>query len=139
MNHQPRTIRFPLIGWAIVLSITATGCSLAEFRKSLRSAPKATLAQAALAQHLNQRGAKLYSTFWCTYCQRQQELFADAANQLKVIECDINGKNAQPALCSQAKIISYPTWEIDGQFYRGMHSLEELAEISNYQGSRKFN
>ncbi|MGI0486860.1 hypothetical protein ACN4EK_15575 [Pantanalinema rosaneae CENA516] len=138
MSHQPSTIRFPLLGWAIVLLISATGCSLAEFRKSLRSVPKATPAKAALAQHLQQSGAKLYSTFWCTYCQRQQELFADAASRLQVIECDPGGENAQPALCRQAKIISYPTWEIDGQFYRGMRSLEELAEISDYQGSRNF-
>ncbi|HEY9616948.1 MAG TPA: hypothetical protein V6C64_08915 [Microcoleaceae cyanobacterium] len=139
MSSHPKTIRFPIVGWAIVLLISTTGCSLAELRKSLRSTPKASPATTALAQHLNQKGAKLYTTFWCTYCHRQQELFADAASQLKVIECDPGGKNAQPTLCTQAKISSYPTWEIDGQFYRGLRSLEELAEVSNYQGSRNFN
>ncbi|MBL1175647.1 hypothetical protein [Pantanalinema sp. GBBB05] len=138
MSSHSRIIRFPLLGWAIVLLISTTSCSLAELRKSLRSEPKATPATAALAQHLSQRGAKLYSTFWCGYCHRQQSLFADAASQLKVIECDPGGENAQPALCAQAKIMSYPTWEIDGQFYRGMRSLEELADISDYQGARNF-
>lgn len=127
---------------AIALLTLTSGCSVSSARKVMSSAiaPAAATnpAKISLAEHLNKNGAKLYSTFWCPYCNRQKEMFGDAANDLAVIECDPNGKNAQPALCASANISSYPTWEINGQLYRGMRSLDELAEISGYQGSREF-
>jgi thiol-disulfide isomerase/thioredoxin len=95
-------------------------------------------ATVALANHLRQSGAKFYSAFWCPYCKQQQELFGAAAKQLPLIECDPNGTNAQPALCVQANIASFPTWEIKGQQYRGLLSLTELADLSGYSGSREF-
>lgn len=81
----------------------------------------------------------MYGTYWCPYCTRQKELFGQAVNQVPMIECDPNGANAQPNLCASANINGYPTWEIQGQQYRGIRSLEELAELSSYQGSRNFN
>lgn len=80
----------------------------------------------------------MYATFWCPYCQRQEKLFGDSESQLPVVECDPNGKNAQPALCAQANISSYPTWEIQGRLYPGLRSLDELADLSGYQGPRNF-
>lgn len=101
--------------------------------------PTETSANVALASHLKGIGAKMYATFWCGVCRRQEQEFGEEALKLiNIIECDPRGKNAQPELCRQAKIRAYPTWEIKGQIYQGGMSLDELADLSGYQGSRNF-
>jgi glutaredoxin len=142
-----------LLGTATIALLTLTSCS--GVRKSLAlvlgkadsSTPevlpsahltKSSSAQIELINHLNSVGAKLYGTYWCSYCMRQKELFGEAVSQLQIVECDPNGKNAQPATCANANVSSYPTWEINGQQYPGMRSLEELASLSGYKGSLNF-
>lgn len=95
---------------------------------------------ASLAQHLKQIKAKMYGAFWCPYCQRQMALFGqDVFTQhIQYIECDPRGQRAQPKLCRDAKITGFPTWEIKGKLYQGMHSLDELAKLSGYKGPRNF-
>lgn len=93
----------------------------------------------ALAQHLKQVGAKMYGAFWCPHCQEQKQLFGqEAVAQLNYIECDPEGQNARPEVCQAAKIQGFPTWEIKGKLYEGTKSLEELANLSSYQGDRNF-
>lgn len=93
----------------------------------------------ALAQHLKQVGAKMYGAFWCPHCQEQKQLFGqEAVAQLNYIECDPTGKNARPEVCQAKGIKGFPTWEIKGKFYQGTKSLEELANLSSYQGDRNF-
>ena len=93
----------------------------------------------ALARHLRQRGAKMYGAYWCPYCHRQRELFGrQAFNQITYIECDPRGQNGRPDLCRRANVSGFPTWEINGQQYSGLQSLNELANISGYRGSRNF-
>jgi len=96
-------------------------------------------ANVALAQHLQQGGAKMYEAYWCSVCRWQEKQFGpEAYAYVATIECDPRGKNAQPELCRQAKIRAFPTWEINGQFYRGGMQLEQLANLSGYSGSRDF-
>lgn len=96
-------------------------------------------AEMALAQHLRQRGAKMYGAFWCPYCTRQKELFGQQAfSQITYIECDPRGQNGRPDLCRRANVNGFPTWEINGQQYAGMQTLNELADITGYKGSRNF-
>lgn len=96
-------------------------------------------ANVALAKHLKQVGAKMYATFWCGVCRRQEQRFGKEALRLvNIIECDPRGKNAQPQLCQNAGVRAYPTWEINGQLYEGGMPLETLADLSGYQGSRNF-
>ncbi|MDF0552084.1 hypothetical protein [Kamptonema sp. UHCC 0994] len=93
----------------------------------------------ALAAHLQSLKVKMYGVYWCPYCHAQEELFGkEAFAMIEYIECDPKGKNAQPNLCRAANITGYPTWEIDGKFYRGMQFLDELANASGYRGSRNF-
>ncbi|WP_449416523.1 glutaredoxin family protein [Phormidium nigroviride] len=93
----------------------------------------------ALAAHLQSLKVKMYGAYWCPYCHAQEELFGkEAFAMIEYIECDPKGKNAQPNLCRDANITGYPTWEINGQFYRGMQFLDELANASGYRGSRNF-
>lgn len=97
------------------------------------------MAELALAKHLKKIGAKLYGTYWCPYCNQQKVLFGEEAfSQINYIECDPRGKNARPALCRQAKIQGFPTWEIKGKFYSGLQTLQELSELSGYKGDRNF-
>ncbi|NEP45569.1 MAG: hypothetical protein F6K35_42685, partial [Okeania sp. SIO2H7] len=68
-----------------------------------------------------------------------KQLFGkEAVAKLTYIECDPNGKNPQPNLCQAARIESYPTWEVEGQFYPGVQALEDLSRLSGYSGSMDF-
>lgn len=80
----------------------------------------------------------MYGAFWCPYCSRQQEDFGPAFQEITYIECDPRGQNAQPQVCQSAGVSGFPTWEINGQFYPGYQSLEDLANLSNYTGPRQF-
>ncbi|NJK38431.1 MAG: vitamin K epoxide reductase family protein [Oscillatoriales cyanobacterium RM1_1_9] len=103
------------------------------------SANASNSAQVALAEHLSQADAKMYGAYWCGHCKTQKELFgAEAVKKMPYIECDAGGQNPQPQRCEAAKITSYPTWEINGQLYPGVQTLETLAQLSDYQGSLEF-
>ncbi|NJK99825.1 MAG: vitamin K epoxide reductase family protein [Spirulinaceae cyanobacterium SM2_1_0] len=91
-------------------------------------------AEIALAAHLTEAGAKKYGAFWCPHCYDQKQLFGkEAFSEVNYIECEAGGKDAQPELCTEAGVTSYPTWEIDGELYPGTQLLTELAELTDYQ------
>lgn len=93
-----------------------------------------------LARHLKKIGAKVYGAHWCPHCSHQKKAFGEATFKAYItyIECAEDGVNANPKLCRAKNITGYPTWEIKGKFYRGTQSLEELANLSGYKGSRAF-
>ena len=96
-------------------------------------------AEMELARHLTAVGAKKYGAFTCPHCHDQKELFGkEAFSEIDYIECNSAGKNPQPKLCQAAGIKGYPTWEINGQLYPGVQSLETLADLTDYQGKRDF-
>ncbi len=97
-------------------------------------------AELALAQHLKDSGVVMYGAWWCPHCHEQKELFgAEAAQALAYVECAEDGVNPQTKLCrSKPEIKGFPTWEVNGQFYSGAQSLERLAELSGYTGSKDF-
>ncbi len=116
---SPTTLPQPPYGW----EITTTSGS----------------AEIALAEHLNQIGAKMYAAFWCPHCYEQKELFGkEATEKLSYIECAPQGKNPNPQACEEAKIQSFPTWKIKGKTYLGTQELKKLAEISGYTGPKNF-
>ncbi|MEA5479351.1 protein disulfide isomerase family protein [Pseudanabaena galeata UHCC 0370] len=90
----------------------------------------------ALAKHLRKIGAKLYTAYWCPHCHNQKQRFGkEAVKHLEVIECDRRGVKPQTQLCRDKKIRAYPTWEINGKLYPGNHSLESIANFSQYRGN----
>lgn len=92
-----------------------------------------------LALHLTKIGAKKYGAYWCPHCYEQKQLFGkEAFSKINYIECDPNGKNAQPQVCKEANVKSYPNWEINGKLIEGVQTLDELADLSGYQGPRNF-
>lgn len=101
-----------------------------------------------LARHLSSIGAKMYGAYWCPHCHDQKELFGKEAFALiDYVECDPAGQNSQTAACQAiapkvqeqtGKNFGYPTWDINGKYYTGTQTLQELADASGYQGSRDF-
>ena len=91
--------------------------------------------QLALARHLSKNGAKFYGAYWCKFCNAQRSLFgAEAAKALPYIECDPEGYRSASGTCqAKADVKAYPTWEIGGQFYSGMKSLDALAKLSGFE------
>jgi glutaredoxin len=85
-----------------------------------------------LAEHLTQTESVMYGAYWCPHCADQKALFKEAAGQLPYVECAADGQNSQFQLCQDKKIKGYPTWEIGGQLYAGVKSLEELSRLSHY-------
>ncbi|MEM8829790.1 MAG: vitamin K epoxide reductase family protein [Cyanobacteria bacterium P01_G01_bin.19] len=96
-------------------------------------------AEMELAKHLTAINAKKYGAYWCPHCYDQKQLFGKAAfAEVTYLECDPKGKDPQREVCLAAGIQSFPTWEINGQFYPGTKTLAELAELSGYEGNSDF-
>ena len=92
-----------------------------------------------LASYLNNKGAIMYFSYWCKYCALQKELFGkEAVKKLTLVECAEDGINNQSSLCREKGITKYPSWEINGNITSGALSLDELADIVGYKGSRNF-
>ena len=93
----------------------------------------------ALAKHLTAIGAKKYGAWWCPHCHAQQTLFGkEAFDHVTYVECDEEGIDPQPNACRAVGVQSYPTWEVNGQIYAGVQSLQSLAAASGYSGPQEF-
>lgn len=85
----------------------------------------------AFAQCLADAGAKFYGAYWCPHCQAQKKLF-DNSSKIPYIECSTPNGQAQTAVCNDAKVTGYPTWDFaDGSRLDGEQTLETLAEKTN--------
>ena len=87
----------------------------------------------ALAEHLTQKGVKFYGASWCPHCQDQKRSFGSSAHRLPYIECSPGGRNAPPAaICSAERIMTYPTWVINGRRFDEVMSLKQLADATGF-------
>ena len=92
-----------------------------------------------LASHLSETDAKMFGAYWCAHCQDQKELFGKQAfKKVDYVECAQDGENSQTQLCRSEGIQAFPTWKIDGELHQGVQTLDELANLSGYSGSRDF-
>jgi uncharacterized membrane protein len=88
----------------------------------------------ALAEHLDETGARYYGAFWCPDCQEQSRLFGRSADRLPYVECTPDGRGGGIAFaCVAADITGYPTWVIDGRRYREVLTPDELARYSGFR------
>ncbi|MER3447725.1 MAG: hypothetical protein C4291_13225 [Candidatus Dadabacteria bacterium] len=127
----PRSsFKFALISGVLVLPVLLVSVSLQS--KGLRAGSEDTW-RVGLAKHLAEVGATMYGAYWCHHCMEQKGLFGDAFKYIKYVECDPGGERANLALCYEKGIKVYPTWEIRGNFYTGVRSLEELSDLSGYK------
>lgn len=113
----------------VVLGVALTPTS---FSPQPQPGPVETDFRTGLARHLTATGAAVYGAYWCPHCETQKDMFGPAFKYIDYVECDPQGKGARPWLCEEKGIRGYPTWEISGQFYAGVLSLEELARLSGY-------
>ncbi|NEQ24792.1 MAG: hypothetical protein F6K28_37955, partial [Microcoleus sp. SIO2G3] len=68
-----------------------------------------------------------------------KQLFGkEALSELNAIECAADGKNGQPQVCAEAGVKGFPSWQINGELTSGTKTLEELADLTGYQGPRNF-
>lgn len=100
------------------------------------SASRNDTAQIGLAKHLTKIGAAMYGSYRCPHCAAQKELFGEAFKYINYVECDPMGKRANPVLCLEKGITMYPTWEIKGNLYTGVRSLEGLSNLSGYEETK---
>ena len=96
-------------------------------------------AEISLAQYLKDTGAVFYGAWWCPHCHDQKQLFGQEATQiLHYVECSTPDGQGQTSECQAAQITGYPTWEVNGERLSGTQTLEELAQLSGYQGPSDF-
>jgi len=77
------------------------------------------------AQCLNEKGATMYGTEWCSHCKNQKALFGNSFQYIDYVDCDKN-KNE----CLRNGVKGYPTWIIDGESYPGEQQLYKLASLA---------
>jgi uncharacterized membrane protein/glutaredoxin len=119
----------------IVAAVILVGAAGLYSTQSKLSAQNQTFA-GRLVQHLKSSDIKMYGAYWCPHCRDQKNLFGTVAKQIPYIECDPKGENPQTQLCQDKKVKSFPTWEVQGKLYEGQKSLDELADLTGYQGAR---
>lgn len=86
------------------------------------------------AECLGQKGMKFYGASWCGWCQKEKELFGEAAKYLPYIECIDASTNQLTSECQKEGISGFPTWQLpDGTKSPGFKTLEELTELSGCQ------
>lgn len=86
-----------------------------------------------LAKELASRGMFLYGTYQCSECKAQMDLFGASAKYLDYVECDAAVPSANPDECRAQEIDTYPTWLFNGQKYKGVLSLSDLAKIIGFK------
>lgn len=65
----------------------------------------------------------LYVQLGCSHCKEQEEMFGNNTKYLHIIDCFYERDK-----CSD--IEGTPIWEIKGQKYRGLQSIEKLREFT---------
>jgi uncharacterized lipoprotein NlpE involved in copper resistance len=80
---------------------------------------------------LTESGAKMYGAFWCPHCKDQKAGFGESWDKVNYIECSLPSGQGQTAVCQQAGIQGYPTWEFaDGERASGNLPHADLARIT---------
>ncbi|OGG45280.1 hypothetical protein A2673_01685 [Candidatus Kaiserbacteria bacterium RIFCSPHIGHO2_01_FULL_50_13] len=83
------------------------------------------------AQCLTEKSVTFYGAFWCPNCASQKRLFGRSAELLSYVECSTADSQGQLAVCKDAGIEQYPTWEFaDASRLTGVQPLAVLAEKS---------
>lgn len=67
--------------------------------------------------------ATLYTQLGCHACEKQENLFGENYKYLDVIDCFYT-----PSKCQN--IMATPTWKINNNLYKGIHTIEELKELT---------
>lgn len=77
------------------------------------------------AKCLTEKGAVMYGTYWCSYCNAQKGDFGKSAKFINYVEC-----TEDPDACTGKGVESFPTWIINDVTYRGKQPLSRLAALT---------
>ncbi len=131
----PSSIPSPVTAVEQVNTGAIDGKAQSKLEKRLVLTNTSTPQAMQLAATLKKANAKVYTAYWCPHCHDQGELFGKNAFAIVApIECAKDGKGTQVALCKEASSkagerFGFPTWEIKGQYYPGVKTLDELSAI----------
>jgi len=134
-DMPPSSIPSPVTPIEQVNTGAIDGKAQSKLEKRLVLANTSTPQAMQLAATLKKANAKVYTAYWCPHCHDQGELFGkDAFAIVAPIECAKDGKGAQVSLCRETaskagENFGFPTWEINGQYYPGTKTLDELSAI----------
>ena len=67
----------------------------------------------------------LYVSKTCSHCAEQKRILGDNLDKFTLIDCQDESEK-----CALSEIYAVPTWDIKGEKYVGVKSLNELKEIS---------
>ncbi len=124
-NCMSRSRNRTFSGQLLILCALLTGIS------GCSSLPGSYKAQ--LANYLTETDAKMYGAYWCPHCAVQKQYFNGVVDLIPYVECDPQGYDPQPELCSDMGIDVYPTWIIKGEYYFGAQPLGKLAVLSGFE------
>lgn len=79
----------------------------------------------AFAKCLTENGAIIYGNDYCSYTGQNLNFFGKSREYLNYIKCAEN-----EALCDEKGVRSTPTWEINGEIYRGVLNFDKLSELT---------
>jgi len=114
---QRTGLLFAVLGISVFLSACSTPT------QTTNADPKAE----AVAVALTKAGVTMYGAWWCPHCKDQKAMFGDAFKDVHYVECATPDGKAQTQVCIDAKISSYPTWQLkDGTRKEGVQSLDDL-------------
>lgn len=69
--------------------------------------------------------AKLYTTPTCSVCAVQKEDLGKYLDKFEIIDCAVERE-----ICVEKDISKVPAWEVDGEFFVGKRSIEQLKELT---------
>ena len=99
------------------------------FIASCKSSP--SLKYDDFAKCLTEKGVKFYGAFWCPHCENEKAFFGDSIKYVNYIECSTSDGKGQLAVCADAKVSGYPTFEFsDKSRLEGEQSLATLSQKS---------
>ncbi len=118
------SLKKPFVFAAFVVSCVAM---LSACQYTVKDGPYAEVAKC-----LTDKGVKFYGAWWCPHCADQKKILGDDMRYINYVECDKNGKNANPQACADAGVKGYPTWFFPGQEnVQGVLQPQELATKAN--------
>ena len=74
---------------------------------------------------LMKKGAIMYGSDTCQYCQIQKKMFGADFEKINYINCDFDQKT-----CREKEIINYPVWEINGRQIVGIQTFDQLEKTT---------
>lgn len=91
-----------------------------------------------LAACLTAQGWVMYGSVLCAACRAQRELFAEAVEELREVECNPNVHGAETDLCVARGVRKFPTWirEQNGSVVERVENFQRLEDLAQIAGCK---